>query len=49
MIFLYSNDLKAMNEEREQLQRKIERCKRRTSRRPDMGNLLKVHLIRLKI
>ncbi|CAK5015788.1 unnamed protein product [Meloidogyne enterolobii] len=35
------NDLKAMNEEREQLQRKIERCKRRTSRRPDMGNLLK--------
>ncbi|CAK5039808.1 unnamed protein product [Meloidogyne enterolobii] len=36
------NDLKAMNEEREQLQRKIERCKRRTSRRPDMGNLLKV-------
>ncbi|KAF7640055.1 t-SNARE coiled-coil homology domain-containing protein [Meloidogyne graminicola] len=35
------NDLKAMNEEREQLQRKIERCKRRTSRHSDMENLLK--------
>ena len=34
------NDLKAMEEEREQLQRKIERCKRRTNRRQDMGNLL---------
>lgn len=33
-----------MNEEREQLQRKIERCKRRTSRRSDMENLLKVKL-----
>ena len=34
------NDLKAMEEEREQLQRKIERCKRRTNRRQDMGSLL---------
>uniref|UniRef100_A0A183C809 G protein gamma domain-containing protein n=1 Tax=Globodera pallida TaxID=36090 RepID=A0A183C809_GLOPA len=36
-----SNDLKAMEEEREQLQRKIERCKRRlAARRPDLNNLL---------
>ncbi|KAL3108035.1 hypothetical protein niasHT_018197 [Heterodera trifolii] len=36
-----SNDLKAMDEEREQLQRKIERCKRRlAARRPDLNTLL---------
>jgi hypothetical protein len=35
-------DLKAMEEEREQLQRKIERCKRRTSRRPDLRHLLQM-------
>jgi len=36
------NDLKAMEEEREQLQRKIERCKRRTNRRQDLGILLQM-------
>lgn len=37
------NDVKAMEEEREQLQRKIERCKRRlVARRPDLANLLEM-------
>lgn len=31
-----------MEEEREQLQRKIERCKRRTNRRQDLGILLQM-------